>query len=107
MSFEVQRVIAADHPSLPGHFPGHPIVPGVVILDEVARSLEEWQGGCQLTGIPAVKFIAPLRPDQPFTIRLTALDERQVQFRCTLHDQLLAQGRLEIDRGTRAANDGR
>src|SRR5437879_10590804 len=39
MSFEISRAIRADHPSLAGHFPGTPIVPGVVILDEVAAAL--------------------------------------------------------------------
>ena len=33
---EFRLLIAADHPSLPGHFPGQPVVPGVVILDEVS-----------------------------------------------------------------------
>ncbi len=35
----IERVVTipADHPSLPGHFPGRPIVPAVVILDEVGR----------------------------------------------------------------------
>ena len=40
MTFEVLRLIHADHPSLPGHFPGAPLVPGVVILDEVIAALE-------------------------------------------------------------------
>ena len=26
--------VEADHPALEGHFPGRPIVPGVVLLDE-------------------------------------------------------------------------
>jgi 3-hydroxyacyl-[acyl-carrier-protein] dehydratase len=39
MNFEGRRTISADHPSLPGHFPGTPIVPGVVILDEILAAL--------------------------------------------------------------------
>ena len=36
----MQFIISADHPSLPGHFPGHPIVPGVVLLDRVLEAIE-------------------------------------------------------------------
>ena len=43
MTFEVTRAIRADHPSLPGHFPGTPLVPGVVILDEIVAALAEWR----------------------------------------------------------------
>jgi 3-hydroxyacyl-[acyl-carrier-protein] dehydratase len=45
MSFEIRRAIPADHPSLAGHFPGAPVVPGVVILDEIAAALAEWRPG--------------------------------------------------------------
>src|SRR6266702_7902328 len=72
MTFEVRRIISADHPSLPGHFPGAPLVPGVVILDEVLAALAEWREGCQLIVIRAVKFLVPLKPEQPFTICLSA-----------------------------------
>ena len=43
MTFEAIRLIRANHPSLPGHFPGAPLVPGVVILDEVIAALAEWR----------------------------------------------------------------
>src|SRR5882724_4215036 len=71
MSFEIRRAIPTNHPSLAGHFPGAPVVPGVVILDEVADALAEWRPGCQLTGVRAVKFLLPLKPEQSFTICLT------------------------------------
>ena len=36
--------IPADHPALPGHFPGQPIVPGVVVLDRVVEVIEAGHG---------------------------------------------------------------
>ena len=75
MTFEAIRLIRADHPSLPGHFPGAPLVPGVVILDEVIAALAEWQQNSQLSGIRMVKFLAPLQPEQTFTISLSLRHE--------------------------------
>ena len=75
MTFEAIRLIHADHPSLPGHFPGAPLVPGVVILDEVLAALIEWRQDSQLTGIRMVKFLAPLQPEQAFTISLSLRNE--------------------------------
>jgi len=66
MNFEVRRTIGADHPSLLGHFPGAPVVPGVVILDEILAALTEWREDSHLTVIRAVKFLVPLKPEQPF-----------------------------------------
>src|SRR4029077_10218443 len=68
MNFEICRAIPADHPSLAGHFPDAPVVPGVVILAEVTAALAEWRPGWQLTGVPAVKFLLPLKPEQSFTV---------------------------------------
>src|SRR6266576_5807777 len=97
MNFEVRRTIDADHPSLPGHFPGTPIVPGVVILDEILAALTEWRGGSHVTAIRAVKFLAPLKPQQPFTICLSAgQDAEEVDFSCRVDDRVIVEGRLEI-----------
>ena len=46
-------------------------MPGVVILDEVIAALAEWQQNSQLNGIRMVKFLAPLQPEQAFTISLS------------------------------------
>ncbi|MEZ5592806.1 MAG: hypothetical protein R3F53_19725 [Gammaproteobacteria bacterium] len=36
--------IGSEHPSLAGHFPSNPIVPGVVILDEVMQAVQQATG---------------------------------------------------------------
>ena len=102
MNFEGRRTIGADHPSLPGHFPGTPIVPGMVILDEILAALTEWRGGSHVTAIRAVKFLAPLKPQQPFTICLSAGQdaEDEVDFSCRVDDGVIVEGRLQVCYGT-------
>jgi 3-hydroxyacyl-[acyl-carrier-protein] dehydratase len=98
MTFEVLRLIRADHPSLPGHFPGAPLVPGVIILDEVVAALDEWRQDSQLNGIQNVKFLAPLKPEQPFTILLSATSKNagEISFCCRAEERVLAEGRLSV-----------
>ncbi len=98
MTFEVTRAIRADHPSLPGHFPDTTLVPGVVILDEIVGALDEWRQGCQLTGIRMVKFLVPLKPEQPFTICFFMEGDStgEVNFSCRVGDRIIVEGRLEL-----------
>src|SRR5215471_9658236 len=98
MRFDVLRLIHADHPSLPGHFPSAPLVPGVVILDEVIAALNEWRQDSQLSGIPSVKFLAPLKPEQPFTISfsLTSKNAGEICFCCRAKERLIVEGRLAV-----------
>lgn len=62
--------IPATHLALPGHFPNQPIVPGVVLLEAVVQALAHDR--CRVTGFPAIKFLAPLMPEQEFGVVLTA-----------------------------------
>ena len=96
MDFEVSRTIDAGHPSLPGHFPGSPIVPGVVILDEIVAALNARRPNITVTAIPLVKFAAPLKPDQSFLIRFSNVDGDEIVFRCQLENQVIVDGRLRV-----------
>ena len=106
MTFEVRRAIRADHPCLPGHFPDKPLVPGVLILDAVLAALRARHKDCRLTAIPAVKFLQPLEPEQPFTIRFSANadDASKVNFCCCVEDRVIAEGKLEVYCGTRGTS---
>ena len=98
MTFEVRRSITADHPSLPGHFPNAPLVPGVVILDEVRAALHDWQKEYELAAIRTVKFLQPLKPEQQFTIWLSANNDHssEVDFCCCIEGRVIAEGQLEV-----------
>lgn len=82
--------IDADHPSLAGHFPGNPVVPGVVLLDAVAHVLEDALGVAP-RGLPSVKFLAPLLPGEAARIVL-APDGGRVRFRIERDGVAIAQG---------------
>ena len=96
----------SDHPALAGHFPGNPVVPGVVILEAVREvALEAYAatnptvfGGAQLLSIRQVKFLSLLRPDQEIRIEIT-MDGDVVRFRCLRGTDTIATGEMTIGCG--------
>ena len=84
--------IAADHPALPGHFPGRPVVPGVVILDQVQEAIEREHGALAAPiKLAQVKFVQPLLPEQDAEITLDTA-ARGWKFRVQRGDALIASG---------------
>ncbi|MDG6774321.1 hypothetical protein QCB45_08250 [Thiomicrorhabdus sp. ZW0627] len=62
-------VIPQNHPSIAGHFPGHPVVPGVVLLAEVERLFKAHFEDIQILKVVQAKFNRPVTPEQ--TVRIS------------------------------------
>ena len=90
---EISGAIDAFHPALAGHFPGNPVVPGVVILSRVCAAVTRLHG-VAVEALPAVKFHAPLRPGEPFSIRLARTGAGRYGFRVLSGDKLIAAGTI-------------
>lgn len=97
-SFEQALCIGADHPALRGHFPGHPLVPGVILLEQLALALRAWRDQ-RLTRVLEAKFMQPLLPAQAALLRLTAAPPSgptpRIRFEILRDGRLLARGVVE------------
>jgi 3-hydroxyacyl-[acyl-carrier-protein] dehydratase len=93
MSVVGRFVVPAGHPSLPGHFPGQPIVPGVVLLDHVLDLVLGPAG--HATALRGVRFTAVVRPDE--TIEVTAtIRPGRIGFSATRDGQPVLHGTVEV-----------
>ena len=86
--------IRSDHPALPGHFPGRPVVPGVVLLDRVAAALARWRGQ-RIAALPQVKFLAPLLPEEGAELHLDD-DGKSMRFSILRNGVLIANGTVTL-----------
>jgi 3-hydroxyacyl-[acyl-carrier-protein] dehydratase len=96
MPHVTQACVPADHPCFAGHFPGNPVVPAVVLLEQVEQALAlAVARGVRIARLPSVKFLRPLGPGVSFDIALDVDPESlTANFRCTAGGQDLATGRL-------------
>jgi len=79
--FNARLDVPLDHPCFPGHFPGQPILPGVLLLQRVmalaqtslARPLDE----CTVYN---VKFLASVAPGDVLDVQLAETNSTQYRF---------------------------
>ena len=95
MRIQSQGCIPADHPSLAGHFPGNPVVPGVLLLNHLLSAIEDqWQLEPGAVSWSAVKFMASLRPDEPFVMTMQTTGGQRITFTITRGVTTIASGSL-------------
>jgi 3-hydroxyacyl-[acyl-carrier-protein] dehydratase len=69
-------VVAGDHPAFAGHFPGMPVLPGAVLLDEVMHILEETLGLDPVEWqLAAAKFLEPVSPGDLLTVEHASAED--------------------------------
>jgi len=92
--------IAPDHAALAGHFPGFPLVPGVVLLDETLHAIElAAPAGAldpdSLWHIGTVKFHRAVRPGESLQLEYELAPDGRARFELRAADALVASGTLE------------
>jgi len=89
--------IPADHAAFAGHFPGNPIVPGVVLLDETLHCIASAYGvpPARCT-ILAAKFLSAAHPGEPLQLALEPGNDGRMGFAIRAPDRLVASGMLTV-----------
>lgn len=97
MTAPIALHIPIDHPAFAGHFPGSPIVPGVVLLDEALHAIASAMGlplaTCYLN---SVKFLSPLTPGVAVLLTYEVQSNSSIRFDIMADTRKIASGSVLI-----------
>jgi 3-hydroxyacyl-[acyl-carrier-protein] dehydratase len=106
MRSETTLHIAPDHPAFAGHFPGAPIVPGVVLLDAAVHAAAQMLRPCGSDGakadsagkcsIGSVKFLSPVGPGETLTVCVDSAAAGGARFEISCSGRKVAIGTLVL-----------
>lgn len=103
MQFDATLGFAPDHPAFAGHFPGAPIVPGVLLLDAavhaVLQTVRASTSGDGKTPSPvcrisSAKFLSPVGPGESLKISCAIGASGSVNFDISSAGRKVAKGTL-------------
>lgn len=100
--------VSVNEPFFVGHFPGNPIMPGVLIIEAMAQvggvlafhsSPKEWAGSLvYFMGMDKVRFRKPVVPGDQLRLQLTTIRQKQKVFKMRgeayVDDTLVAEAEL-------------
>jgi 3-hydroxymyristoyl/3-hydroxydecanoyl-(acyl carrier protein) dehydratase len=87
--------IADNHPAFAGHFPGLPILPGAVLLDEALVAMAQQRGLDLLDWqVSSVKFLETVGPGDPLRLEHDSPNDRTIRFTVRHGSRLIASGTL-------------
>ncbi|SAK78234.1 AMP-binding protein [Caballeronia ptereochthonis] len=91
LTFTVPR----EHPALAGHFPGRPIVPGVVLLDHALDAIGSALGrSFDACRIESAKFLSPAEPGEALDIAFETAASGAIRFTIRAGERAVASGAL-------------
>jgi 3-hydroxyacyl-[acyl-carrier-protein] dehydratase len=90
-----ERHFSRDHPAAQGHFPGDPIIPGAVLLNETLQAIS-----ARLAAVPSAvhvrsaKFLRPTRPGDRVAIEFSSTARGEIRFECTVEGRPVLTGQV-------------
>ena len=106
VSAECGTQFASDDPMFAGHFPGDPLVPGVILTEALAQTAgiaahdENSKSRFLLSAIRQMKFFQAVRPEEKIVLRARKMGEvdelLQFEVEALIDNTLVAAGQLVL-----------
>jgi len=87
--------VPLDHPAFAGHFPGTPILPGVLLLDTALQAIAQASGiALDRCEISSVKFLSPANPGDALLIQHEISASGTIRFDIVAGTRKIASGSI-------------
>ena len=90
--------INTGHPSLPGQFPGNPLVAGALLLAEIEEQLAT--AGHRIVSIRRARFMQMVRPGDVVEVECRLGSNGEQRFECRVGDETVVRGSFNVGEGS-------